>query len=991
MVPDAEAYRRREIGSKRSEEEMKKIQPLRPLGAADTDLEYPLAAKGGRIQHKWHGGPIVDTLVNTFPSLAPVANAIGATKVGLSEKELPTDDMYWYSNGATRDLIGNDRRGDVNPMLGVPLSTQPTDLPKSIKMYRADPTGKYGGKEGIETLPQPRFDVGGDRYHNKVEDPTVSDVYGDSSKAIQQLYRYARLNGAANKYGYPSLSPEDVAAMALKEGRSDLGFNAVNLGHPDELKFNKMLRDTYNLTSNDQNFLAALFAKQRVADKFNIPFANAWNGTGVNDAGQSGKDYAKNYEHHKKAALHPNNQQLMELVNRAIEDGKKHGLPLRENSIKDSMRHYIPVPYKASGGVIDMDRMRLELMNGKKKFLGESKVKERLYHGTNKNIRSFSHKLIGTQSGNRGFFGRGFYLSGDPDVANSYADTTGGNVMPLHVSLDNPLVIEDKISHKAAQALNHALETDAFKPGMQKENVKNGLSMTMVDNPDVADMMTDKLIGRGYDGVVYGNNREVVAFHPHQIKSAIGNRGTYDTTNPDITKAKGGSVKEPKNTVKAYKLFRVHPKHPGKLFPLFVNANEPVEMNKWVDAKEGEMAGDKVKSKIGPLAYRPGWHAGDLPVATHIGEKSDPNLTAPDVRPANHVWAEVEMPHDVDWQSVANERGMNPKGKLIARNAHITDQIPKGGHYRYKTNSNMTGNWLIGGAMKVNRILHDKEVKAINKAAGAADLPRAKPFKAKDYGFASGGLVAPDEWKAEEHVNYMSKGGSNIKKITPYIKEREGQYGLQRLQRASDEIPRLSDMYSEDALRRAFSGDNAKALMTMDPAEFERYAERLGRFEDEDSTRFTTSGEKLNFNDYLAHLAKIKGGFADVPFLEIGRRKPEYLPSIEGHEGRHRSRALAGKGVKKSLVQLIPTGGMREPMPRRYREDFIEAMKKELGEKRLVTPEGRSLLPADLSAQEHRNLENRNLLAANRPQLPEVYKSGGATHAHHLDIEERPL
>jgi len=49
MVPDAEAYRRREIGSKRSEEEMKKIQPLRPLGAADTDLEYLPAAKGGVI------------------------------------------------------------------------------------------------------------------------------------------------------------------------------------------------------------------------------------------------------------------------------------------------------------------------------------------------------------------------------------------------------------------------------------------------------------------------------------------------------------------------------------------------------------------------------------------------------------------------------------------------------------------------------------------------------------------------------------------------------------------------------------------------------------------------------------------------------------------------------------------------------------------------------------------------------------------------------
>jgi hypothetical protein len=211
---------------------------------------------------------------------------------------------------------------------------------------------------------------------------------------------------------------------------------------------------------------------------------------------------------------------------------------------------------------------------------------------------------------------------------------------------------------------------------------------------------------------------------------------------------------EPKNTVKAYKLFRVHPDHPGKLFPLFVDANTPVEMNKWVDAKEGEMRGNKVKSKIGDLAYRPGWHAGDLPIATHIGEKSHPSKTAPDRRPANHAWAEVEMPDDVDWQSEATKRGTNAQGRVVPVKAHITDQIPKGGHYRYKTNSNMTGNWLIGGSMKVNKVLSDAEVSRINKSAGMADLPRDQPFKKKEFGFAKGGTVAPDEWKAEEHVNY---------------------------------------------------------------------------------------------------------------------------------------------------------------------------------------------------------------------------------------------
>jgi hypothetical protein len=243
----------------------------------------------------------------------------------------------------------------------------------------------------------------------------------------------------------------------------------------------------------------------------------------------------------------------------------------------------------------------------------------------------------------------------------------------------------------------------------------------------------------------------------------------------DVTKngvplyADGGSVEgeEPKKTVKAYKLFRVHPKHPGKLFPLFVDANTPVEMNKWINAKEGEMANGKVKSKIGPLAYRPGWHAGDLPVATHIGEKSDPALTAPDVRPENHAWAEVEMPDDVDWQAEATKRGTNAQGKLIPVKAHITDQIPKGGHYRYKTNPNMTGNWLIGGSMKVNRVLDDKEVAKINKAAGFADLPRAQPFKAKKFGFAGGGTVAPDEWMAEEHVNHKAKPiGYTKEKVT---------------------------------------------------------------------------------------------------------------------------------------------------------------------------------------------------------------------------------
>ncbi|MDR1685192.1 MAG: PLxRFG domain-containing protein [Desulfovibrio sp.] len=193
---------------------------------------------------------------------------------------------------------------------------------------------------------------------------------------------------------------------------------------------------------------------------------------------------------------------------------------------------------------------------------------------------------------------------------------------------------------------------------------------------------------------------------------------------------------DPKKTKIAYKLFRVRKDAPGKLFPLYVGRNEAVELGVWHDAEIGEQAADgKVKSKLGPLAMRPGWHAGDVPMATHIGGK-EPGDTAPSYRQEDQVWAEVEVAHDVDWQAEADRRAQRSKsGQKIPRTAHITDSIPEDGLYRYKTNPNMTGNWIISGAMRVNRILSDAEVADINAEHGLADLPRKAPFDAEAYGF----------------------------------------------------------------------------------------------------------------------------------------------------------------------------------------------------------------------------------------------------------------
>jgi hypothetical protein len=186
--------------------------------------------------------------------------------------------------------------------------------------------------------------------------------------------------------------------------------------------------------------------------------------------------------------------------------------------------------------------------------------------------------------------------------------------------------------------------------------------------------------------------------------------------------------KAPKKKKRAYKLFRTNPKFPGQLFPLFVENDKGVPIGKWIDAEIGPMKEGKVKSSIGNLAMRPGWHSGDLPVASHIGGKSQGQRQGkPDYRPDNQVWALVEVPNDVDWQSEANSRAETTKaGKPIARTAHITDQVPEGGHYKYKTNPNMTGEWIISGSMRVAKVLSDIEVQAVNDKAGVADLPRVR-------------------------------------------------------------------------------------------------------------------------------------------------------------------------------------------------------------------------------------------------------------------------
>lgn len=242
----------------------------------------------------------------------------------------------------------------------------------------------------------------------------------------------------------------------------------------------------------------------------------------------------------------------------------------------------------------------------------------------------------------------------------------------------------------------------------------------------------------------------------------------------------------PKKTRKVYKLMKLG--EDGNLYPLFIDGGSPVELGVWYNAdspsfedlkglpvgyhlvdlktgktiasrnqkpskkevmhaddngrrwmyiketEEGSSSATRAAKQYGGVprfyynlgingsgsvteyALRPGWHAGSLPVMEQIGNSAMRNIRAD-----NFVWVEGEVSYDIDYQEEAES---NPSGEN-----DIPFHIPKDGAYIKGTSNFVTKGmtWYIAGAFKANRILGDREARAIvddfNENIKDADAP----------------------------------------------------------------------------------------------------------------------------------------------------------------------------------------------------------------------------------------------------------------------------
>lgn len=227
----------------------------------------------------------------------------------------------------------------------------------------------------------------------------------------------------------------------------------------------------------------------------------------------------------------------------------------------------------------------------------------------------------------------------------------------------------------------------------------------------------------------------------------------------------------PKNTIKVYKVFTVAPD--GSPTALFVSSTTKLPMNVWLDAvdtyhfkadngkeyvpstqnpytkggktgasvtipneqvrselvERGYLNKDSKAAKITALAYRPGWHAGDLPFFPQGGKQGNPRFTNsgnvnkafnPDIQETayenihryNQVVFECEMAADTNYTEIAQnqEKAKTKSGSVNQRNADL-QYMPTDGFYYYTTNPTISekGKWAISGSLKINRALTQQE------------------------------------------------------------------------------------------------------------------------------------------------------------------------------------------------------------------------------------------------------------------------------------------
>lgn len=195
-----------------------------------------------------------------------------------------------------------------------------------------------------------------------------------------------------------------------------------------------------------------------------------------------------------------------------------------------------------------------------KKWFGGSKVVDEngkplvVYHGTNVDFSAFDKSKIKS----RFQYSFGLHFTSRPQEASRYAEGDGGNVRPVYLKAEHPLVIDTE---------NPAPSMEA---DLNKADIIHKLSEAKKNGTPYDSVIIRRIRGDEWDSF------NAIVFDPKQVKSAIGNRGTFDPNNDNILFRGGdGDKGDPRDILaNAREIdFRYHQAQ-GRI-PSYIEVSEP--------------------------------------------------------------------------------------------------------------------------------------------------------------------------------------------------------------------------------------------------------------------------------------------------------------------------------------------------------------------------------------------------------------------------------
>ena len=180
------------------------------------------------------------------------------------------------------------------------------------------------------------------------------------------------------------------------------------------------------------------------------------------------------------------------------------------------------------------------------------------YHATTKDFNTFNTHGTGFASALGMSFEverHGYFFAVDPKFAESFIRKPerpweykdGGRVLPVYLSVQNPIDLRD---YNLSYMLRDEDTVEGFKQNdIDLWSIYRGIGeyqrWELFDGPQGGDFV-ENLQKLGFDGAIIteeipqGNEAKSgevwVAFSPNQIKSAVGNRGSFDLNRPELTK-----------------------------------------------------------------------------------------------------------------------------------------------------------------------------------------------------------------------------------------------------------------------------------------------------------------------------------------------------------------------------------------------------------------------------------------------------------------------